>query len=52
MYDGNDIIGLYWSKRLFSGELMTKYENSEDHILSGFTLALLDDLPYLRIITN
>ena len=48
----NDIIGLYWPKRLFLGELMTKFDYPEEQILSGFTLAFLDDLPYLRVVKN
>ena len=51
-YTYNDIIGLYWPKRLFLGELLTKYDYPEEQILSGFTLTFLDDLPYLRVINN
>ena len=48
-YAENDIVGLYWPKALFSGELLTKFDYSEGHFLSGFTLAFLDDLPYLQV---
>ena len=51
-YAGNDLFGLYWPKRLFLGELMTKYDFSEERVLSGFTIAFLDDLEYLRVKKN
>ena len=51
-FNENDIIGLYWPKRLFLGELMTKFDYLEEQVLSGFTLALLDDLSYLRVKKN
>ena len=47
-----DIIGLYWPKRYFLGELLTKFDYPEEQILSGLTLAFLDDLPYLRVTKN
>ncbi|MBR4261362.1 MAG: hypothetical protein IKQ33_05390, partial [Clostridia bacterium] len=43
------IIGVYWPKRLFLGELMTKLDYPEERILSEFTLTLLNSLPYLRV---
>ena len=51
-YTINNIIGLYWPKRLFLGELLTKFDYPEEQVLSGFTLAFLDDLPYLRVTKN
>ena len=51
-YCDNDIVGLYWPKRLFLGELLTKFDYPEEQILSGFTLSFLDDLPYLRVTKN
>jgi len=51
-YCENNIIGLYWPKRLFLGELLTKFDYPEEQVLSGFTLAFLDDLPYLRVTKN
>jgi len=48
----NYIVDLYWPKRLFLGELLTKFDYPEEQVLSGFTLAFLDDLPYLRVIKN
>ena len=49
-YKGSDehLIGLYWPKEIFSGELLTKFDISEGNFLSGFTLAFLNDLPYIR----
>ena len=43
------IYNLYWPKRFFLGELMTKFDYQEEQLLSGFTLSFLDDLPYLQI---
>ena len=43
-----DLIALYWPKIPFSGELLTKFDNSKEDFLSGFTLAFLNDLPYIR----
>ena len=40
---------LYWPKPIFSGEILTKFDYSEKPFLSGFTLAFLDDLPYLKV---
>jgi hypothetical protein len=51
-YAGYEIIGLYWPKRLFLGELLTKFDYLEEQVLSGFTLAFLDDLPYLKVTKN
>ena len=54
LYGGNEIemVDLYWPKRLFLGELLTKFDYPEERILSGFTLAFLDDLPYLKVTKN
>ena len=40
---------IYWPKRLLLGELMTKLDYPEERVLSGFTLAFLNDLPYLEV---
>ena len=45
----DDVYGLYFPKALFAGELLTKFEDSEEHVLSGFTWAFLKDQSYLRI---
>ena len=37
--DGN----VHWPKRYFLGELMTKFDYPEEQVLSGFTLAFLED---------
>ena len=47
-----EIIDIYWPKRLFLGELLTKFDYPEEQILSGFTLAFLSDLPYLKVTKN
>ena len=54
LYGENNIkmVDLYWPKRLFLGELLTKFDYPEERILSGFTLAFLDDLPYLKVTKN
>ena len=43
--DGN----IHWPSRLLLGELMTEFTYPEEQILSGFTLAFLEDLGYLEI---
>ena len=48
-YSDNYLIGVYWPKRLLLGELLTEYDYPEEQVLSGFTLALLKDLGYLKI---
>ena len=40
---------LYWPKPIFSGEILTKFDNTENPSISGFTWAFLDDLPYLQV---
>ena len=39
---------LYWPETLFSGEILTKFDYSEEPVLSEFTLAFLRDLPFLK----
>ena len=41
-----------WPSRLLLGEIMTDFIYPEEQILSGFTLAFLQDLPYLQVIKN
>ena len=48
--DEND--NIVWPSYLLLGELMTKFNYPEEQILSGFTLAFLDDLPYLRVVKS
>ena len=45
------LTALYWPKSLFDGELLTKFgfENGWYSSFYGFTLAFLDDLPYLEV---
>ena len=46
--DGN----VYWPSRILLGELMTIFDYPEEQILSGFTLAFLEDLPYIHMVQN
>ena len=46
--DGN----AYWPSRILLGELMTNFDYPEEQILSGFTLAFLEDLPYIHVVQN
>ena len=45
--DGNP--GSHWSSRILLGEYMTDYFYLEEQAISGFTLALFNDLRYLRV---
>lgn len=47
-----NVDSIHWTSRLLLGELMTYFNYPEEQILSGFTMAFLDDLPYLRVIKN
>ena len=42
----------YWPSRFLLGELMTKFDYPEEQILSGFTLAFLEALPYIHVVQN
>ena len=44
--DENNMI--YWSKRIFKGELMTKFDYTDELIISNFTLSFLDGIPTLK----
>ena len=46
--DGN----VHWPKRYFLGEIMTEFDYPEEQVLSGFTLAFLEDTTYLRVVKN
>ena len=41
--------GSHWSSRILLGEYMTDFSYSEEQAISGFTLALLEDLGYLKV---
>ena len=43
---------VYWPSRLFSADIMTKFNNYQEKFISGFTLALLEDTGYLRVKEN
>ena len=51
-YDNEKNDNIHFSSRLLLGELMTSFNYPEEQILSGFTLAFLDDLPYIRVVKN
>ena len=42
-------IGSHWSSRILLGEYMTDFSYSEEQAISGFTLALLEDLGYIQV---
>ena len=48
----SDDENIYWPSRLLLGELMTTFDYPAEQILSGFTLAFLEDLPYIHVIQN
>ena len=41
--------GSHWSSRILLGEYMTEFLYPEEQVISGFTLALLEDLGYIEI---
>ena len=41
--------GSHWSSRILFGEYMTDFSYSDELALSGFTLALLEDLGYIKV---
>ena len=43
---------IHWPSRILLGELMTNFDYPEEQVLSGFTLAFLEDLPYLNVTKN
>ena len=45
----DDYNNVYWPSKLFSADIMTKFNNYEEKFISGFTLALLEDTGYLRV---
>ena len=42
----------YWPSRKFLGEIMTKFDDYEEKVLSKFTLSFLEDLGYLIVKDN
>ena len=40
---------VYWPSKIFSGDIMTKFNSYQEKFISGFTLALLEDTGYLRV---
>ena len=46
--DGN----IHWPSRILLGDIMTSFDYPEEQILSGFTLAFLEDLSYIHVVYN
>jgi len=44
-----DFPGSHWSSRILLGEYMTEFAYPEEQVISGFTLALFEDLQYLKV---
>ena len=44
--------GSHWSSRILLGEYMTDFAYPEEQVISGFTLALFEDLQYLKVKKN
>ena len=45
----DDYNNVYWPSRLFSADIMSKFNNDQEKFISGFTLALLEDTGYLKV---
>ena len=43
---------IHWPKRYFLGDIMTVFDYPEEQVISGFTLAFLNDLPYINVIQS
>ena len=43
---------IHWPKRLFLGDIMTQFDYPEEQVLSGFTLAFLEDYWYINVIKS
>ena len=41
---------VHWPKRYFLGELMTEFDYPEEQVLSGFTLAFLEDTTNIKVV--
>ena len=42
----------HWPKRYFLGDIMTEFDYPEEQVISGFTLAFLNDLEYINVLQN
>ena len=42
----------HWPKRYFLGDIMTEFDYPEEQVISGFTLAFLNDLEYINVLHN
>jgi len=50
--DLDDDKNVHWPKRYFLGELMTEFDYPEEQVLSGFTLAFLEDTGNIKVAHN
>ena len=50
--DKDEDNNIHWPKRFFLGDIMTKFDYPEEQVLSGFTLAFLEDLGTYHVIKN
>ena len=48
----NEDNNIHLPKRFFLGDIMTELDYTEEQVLSGFTLAFLDDLEYITVNKN
>ena len=40
---------VYWPSKIFSGDIMTKFNSYQKKFISGFTLAFLEDTGYIKV---
>ena len=45
----DDYNNVYWPSKIFSGDIMTKFNSYQEKFISGFTLALLEDTGYIKV---
>ena len=45
----DDYNNVYWPSKIFSADIMTKFNSYQEKFISGFTLALLENTGYLRV---
>ena len=43
---------IHWPKRFFLGDIMTEFDYPEEQVLSGFTLAFLEEFEYIIVNKN
>ena len=45
----DDYNNVYWPSKIFSADIMTKFNSYQKKFISGFTLALLEDTGYIKV---